>query len=179
MDLCRRGRIKPSQQSVQIRRTVFLSSYPQALPQLLGALRSGKEPFQQRSQIKAGAADHDGNAPPNGNLLNRGPSLSRIFARGERPVRFGDIKQMMRHKRTLLAGWLGRTNFEVTIAATESQLTTSPENCSASAMASADLPEPVGPRMTTRSGSVRMGDGVINAHPRESCGQSGGTRGRE
>src|ERR1035437_8727637 len=45
--------------------------------------------------------------------------------------------------------------------ATESQLTTSPVNCCASAMARADLPEPVGPRITTRSGSDWIGGGVL------------------
>src|ERR1039458_4791126 len=41
--------------------------------------------------------------------------------------------------------------------ATESQLTTSPANCCARAIARADLPEPVGPRTTTRSGSDGIG----------------------
>src|SRR5664279_4837020 len=45
--------------------------------------------------------------------------------------------------------------------ATESQLTISPVNCCASAIARADLPEPVGPRMTTRSGSDWIGGGVL------------------
>src|ERR1035437_250605 len=45
--------------------------------------------------------------------------------------------------------------------ATESQLTTSPANRCARAMARADLPEPVGPRMTTRSGSDWVGGGVL------------------
>jgi len=44
--------------------------------------------------------------------------------------------------------------------ATESQLTISPENRSASEIASADLPEPVGPRTTTRSGSGGVDDSV-------------------
>src|ERR1022692_4946201 len=45
--------------------------------------------------------------------------------------------------------------------ATESQLTTSPANCCARAIARADLPEPVGPRMTTRSGSDGIGAEVL------------------
>src|SRR5664279_4976513 len=40
--------------------------------------------------------------------------------------------------------------------ATESQLTTSPANCSASEIASADLPEAVGPRMTTSGRSSEL-----------------------
>src|ERR1019366_2579590 len=44
--------------------------------------------------------------------------------------------------------------------ATESQLTTSPANCCARAIARADLPEPVGPRIT-RSGSDWVGGRVL------------------
>src|SRR5664280_2526158 len=45
--------------------------------------------------------------------------------------------------------------------ATESQLTTSPANCCARAIARADLPEPVGPRITTRRGSDWIGGRVL------------------
>src|ERR1019366_6927858 len=44
--------------------------------------------------------------------------------------------------------------------ATESHMTTSPANCCARAIARADLPEPVGPRIT-RSGSDWIGGRVL------------------
>src|SRR5262249_23935976 len=62
MNLLGRSVIEAPQNTVQIMRAALCNSLPQALSQLLRALRAGEESFQQRSQIQARASDDDGQA---------------------------------------------------------------------------------------------------------------------
>lgn len=78
-------------------------------------MRSREKPFQQRSQIKTGAPNYDGQPLTAGNFRNGRSRLPRIFPCGEGLAGFGDIEEMMRRQRPLLAGRLGRPNLEVAI----------------------------------------------------------------
>ena len=48
---------------MEISGAAFAGTRAQAFAQFVGALRAGEQAFEQRAQVKAGAADHDGKMP--------------------------------------------------------------------------------------------------------------------
>ena len=55
--------VEPTKKPVKMIGATFRSALPQALAQFFGTLRAGKKSFEQRAQIKPGAADHNGQMP--------------------------------------------------------------------------------------------------------------------
>src|SRR5262249_60805232 len=82
--------IQTAQDFVEILRTTLLHPLTQAMPQLFRPHRSGKQPFQQRAQVKSRPAHHDGKVMAGMNLMPRLPRPPRIVAGGKKiPVRSG------------------------------------------------------------------------------------------
>ncbi len=94
--------------------------------------------------------------------LNRRARLAGVFASRKSFTGIGDIDQVMRNSRAICTRRLGSSNLEVAINRNRVATDDFASKLFARWMASAVLPEPVGPRMTTSSGS----DEVCSHSPR-------------
>ena len=56
----RGSRIEALQDAMEISGPSLVGARAQAFAQFVGTLRAGEQAFQQSAQVKAGAADHDG-----------------------------------------------------------------------------------------------------------------------
>ena len=85
-----------------------MSASFQPNPQFVLALRPGEEPFGECAQVKPGAAGHDRQTAPVGNLPKSSPRLAAIFACGKWLVGGGHVDEVMRQPGTFFSGGFGR-----------------------------------------------------------------------
>ena len=111
----RRRTVKPAQNSMKVTRSTPLHSLAQPFAQLLGTLRPGEEPIQQRTQIKSGSAHNDRQMSTLVNFLQHLPRLPRILSGRDMPRRIDAIHQMMPSTRSFGSGRLGRANIELAV----------------------------------------------------------------
>src|SRR5215469_18400356 len=93
--------IETRQNTVQVIRAALRRPLPESLPQLLRALRAGKQAFEQGSKIEAGASHNDRQTASRVDLFQNLACLPGVFSRRHIFRRVDTIEQMMRNARTL------------------------------------------------------------------------------
>src|SRR3954453_22312088 len=98
-----------------MRRSFAGGQFAEAFAERLGALRARKEAFEERAEIKSGAADDDGECGEGGDIGKRGASEAGVFTSSKVMVWRGDVEQMMGRGESLIAVGLGGADLEVAI----------------------------------------------------------------
>ena len=143
---------------MQICGTTVGSARAQAFAQFVGTLRTGKQTFQQRAQVEAGAADHDRKMAALRDLADRRACLPGILAGREGFAGIGNINQVMRNARAIFARRLGGPDFKVAIHSNRIAADDlSGESVRRARWRAQICRNAVGPRMTSSRGSGECG----------------------
>ncbi len=100
---------------MQVFRAAFRRPFPQALPQLFGTGRTGKESLEERPQIKPGASNHDGQTLTRPNFIEGSARQPGIIARSEELDRRDHVDQVMPHPLPFFMRRLGGPNLQFPI----------------------------------------------------------------
>ncbi len=111
MDTCGRGGVPVRQVPVQSKGPAS-GEGAKSRPEELIALRSGREPFEQSTQIKTRSARKDWNAAPIPDLLEYRPGEARVSPCGQLFCWRDYIYKMMRNTAPFAFGKLGRANIQ-------------------------------------------------------------------
>ena len=114
MNFFRGRRVETPQHLVQMICTAFRGTLTQALAEIFGALRAGKQTLQQSPQVQSGAADNNRQTPAKVDFFEHFARQAGIFAGSHVLGWFDDIQQVVRNKPALGSTRLCRTDIELT-----------------------------------------------------------------